>query len=157
MAKTANPLFGAFDYTEVAKMFDPAKFDMEKLTAAFRMPGVDAQAMMDAQRKNIEAMTAANRITVEAAQAIARRQAEILRDNVKVAGDALNAITAAKTVEEKLAKQAEVAKSAYAKSVSDMRELGELGAKSSQEALDVLNARVSEGLEEIGAQIKKAA
>lgn len=157
MAKNANPFFGAFDYVEFAKMFDPAKFDMEKLSTAFKVPGVDAQAVMAAQRKNLEAMTAANRITVEATQAIARRQAEILRDNVKVAGDAVTAMTAAQTLEEKLAAQADVMKSAYAKGMSDLRELSELGQKSSQEAMDVLNARVSEGLEEMGAQIKTAA
>ena len=157
MAKNANPLFGAFDYAEFAKLFDPAKFDFEKVTTAFKMPGVDAQMVLDQQRKNVEAMTRANRIAVEGAQTIARRQAEIMRDSVKVAGDAMSAISAAKTLEDKFAKHAEIVKMAYTKSVADMRELSELTAKSSQEAIDVLNARVSEGLDVFGAQMKKVA
>jgi phasin family protein len=80
-----------------------------------------------------------------------------MRDSMKEVGDAVSAITAAKTVEEKFAKQAEMTKAAYVKSVSDMRELSELQAKSSQEAFEVLNARVAEGLDEFGKQVKKVA
>ena len=90
-------------------------------------------------------------------QTVARRQVEIMRDSMKEAGDAVSAINAAKTVEEKVAKQAEATKAAYLKGVADMRELSELGAKSSQEAFEVLNARVSEGLDEFGKQVNKVA
>lgn len=157
MPKTANPMFGNFDYSDIAKLFDPAKFELDKIAATFKLPGMDTNAILEIQRKNVEAMTAANRIALEGVQTVARRQAEIMRDSMKEVGDAVSAITAAKTVEEKFAKQAEMTKAAYVKSVADMRELSELQAKSSQEAFEVLNARVAEGLDEFGKQVKKVA
>ena len=156
MAKTANPFNSGFDYAEFAKFFDPAKFDFEKLATAFKVPGVDTNAVLEAQRRNVEALTAANKIALECAQSVARRQAELAREAVQDAGEAVTAINGAKTVEERLEKQAQAVKSAYAKSFAGLRELSELGVKSSQEAADVLNARVTEGLDELGKQVKKA-
>ncbi|MDX1400836.1 MAG: phasin family protein [Kiloniellales bacterium] len=157
MAKTANPFNTSFDYAEFAKFFDPAKYDLEKFSEAFKVPAMDASVMMEAQRRNIETLTAVNKIAFEGVQTIARRQVEIARQAVQDAGEAMKAINNAKTFEERVAKQAEVMKSAYAKGVADLRELGELGAKSSQEAAEVLNARVAEGLDELGKTAKKAA
>ena len=157
MAKTTNPFLGGFDFADVAKMFDPAKFDLESLASSFKLPNVDTNVVIEIQRKNLEAVTAANKIALEGAQTIARRQAEIVREAVKGMGDATNAITSAKTVEEKLVKQADFVKAAYAKNVADIRELSELGAKSGREAFEVINSRVTEGLEEFGKQVKKAA
>ncbi len=118
---------------------------------------MDTNLFLEMQRKNVEAFAAANKIALEGVQTVARRQVEIMRDSMKEAGDAVSAINAAKTVEEKVAKQAEATKAAYLKGVADMRELSELGAKSGQEAFEVLNARVTEGLDEFGKQVKKVA
>ena len=149
MAKTTKP---AFDPAEFNKYFD-----VQKAFEAFKVPSFDTDAVVEAQRRNVEVLTAFNKIVFEGAQTVAQRQAEIMRDLVKEATDAANAITAATTVEEKLAKQAELAKAAYTKSFADARELTQLGAKSGQEAVELLNARVVEGIDEIGAQFKKTA
>ena len=155
MAKTANPFNTGFDYTGFAKFFDPAKFDFEQFASAFKVPSVDTNIVLEAQRRNVEAFTAANKIALEAVQTVARRQAEFAREVMQEAGEAVTAINGAKTVEERMAKQAEAVKSAYTKSFDGFRELSELGAKSSQEAADVLNARVAEGLDELGKQVKQ--
>ncbi len=157
MTKTANSPFGTFDYGEFVKLFDPARFELDKMATSFNVPGVDTNVFFEMQRKNVEALTAFNKIALEGVQTVARRQAEIMRDGMKEASDAVSAITAAKTVEEKMAKQAEMTKAAYVKSIADMRELSELGAKSSQEAFEVLNSCVTEGLDEFGKKIKKVA
>ena len=39
---------------------DMGKFDMTKLFSDVKIPGFDMKAAMDAQRKNIEALNAAN-------------------------------------------------------------------------------------------------
>lgn len=39
---------------------DFSKFDFSKTMGDLKIPGFDVQAIMDAQRKNIEALTAAN-------------------------------------------------------------------------------------------------
>jgi hypothetical protein len=54
-------------------------FDFTKLMSQFRLPGVDFGALVDRERKNIEALAEANRIAFEGWQSLVRRQAEILR------------------------------------------------------------------------------
>lgn len=68
-----NP-FAAMDFSK----FDLGKFDVTKMLGDVKIPGFDMQAVMDAQRKNIEALTAANQTAVQGMQAGAQQQAEIL-------------------------------------------------------------------------------
>ena len=58
-------------------------FDFTKLMSQFRLPGVDFAALVDRERKNIEALAEANRIAFEGWQRLVRRQAEILQETMK--------------------------------------------------------------------------
>jgi hypothetical protein len=55
-------------------------FDFTKLMKDFKLPGVDLATIMDREKKNIEALTEANRVAFESWQALVQRQAEILQD-----------------------------------------------------------------------------
>ena len=61
------------------------EMDVTKLMGEFKVPGVDLDKMADAQRKNVEALTSANQLAAEGFQAVARRQAEILRQTLETA------------------------------------------------------------------------
>src|SRR4051812_20680984 len=64
-------------------------FDFTKLMSQFRLPGVDFAALVDRERKNIEALAKANRIAFEGWQRLVRRQAEMLQETMeKVVADA---------------------------------------------------------------------
>jgi phasin family protein len=130
--------------------------DFTKLLGDFKVPGVDVEAILSSQRKNIEAVTAANQLAIEGLQAVIRRQAEIVRASLEEAGSYVNQVAAAGTPEEKATKQAELLKVAFEKSLSNVKELAELVAKSNTEAADVLSKRVSESLEEVKTAITKA-
>ncbi len=140
--KTSNPFLE----------FDPSKF-----LGDFKLPGVDVEAILSSQRKNIEALTAANQLAAEGFQAVLRRQAEILRSSVEEASGYVNDVLTAGTPEAKAAKQAELVKAAFEKSLANARELAELIAKSNTEAADVLSKRVSESLEELKTAVAKVA
>lgn len=130
--------------------WDFAKFtDFTKLTEQFKVPGVDAGILLESQRKNIETITAANRVAYEGAQAIAQRQVEIVREGMTEAAKAARELSVASTPQDQLAKQAELVKETYETSVANLRELAEMNAKSSAEVIDLFNKRVSEGLEEV--------
>lgn len=132
------------------------EFDVSKVLGDFKVPGVDVDAILASQRKNIEAVTAANQLAIEGLQAVLRRQAEIVRSSVEEAGTYVNQVVAAGSPEEKAAKQAELVKLAFEKSLANIKELAELVAKSNTEAADVLSKRVSESLDEVKAAIAKA-
>ena len=48
----------------------------------FKIPGVDLGAVVEARRKDIEALTQANQQAYQGMQALAQRQAEILKETM---------------------------------------------------------------------------
>ena len=163
MAKTGNPFFnGGFGNADLSAWFDPSKFDFSKydfskMNTPFQLPTVDSSEIVKIQQRNLEVLTAANRIAFEGARALLERQVEIARETMSQAAEAVTEISAGTTVEERVAKQAEVAKSVYEKGITNLRELTELSTKSSREAADLLNSRVAESIEEVVTQLNKAA
>jgi phasin family protein len=136
---------------------DVSKFtDVSKLISEFKLPGVDVESALASQQKNIQALTAANQLAFEGFQAIARRQSEILRQSIEQTTAIVTELLAAGSPEDKVAKQAELVKSAFEKALANTRELAELVTKSNSEAADVINKRVSESLEELKAAVAKA-
>lgn len=123
--------------------------DLGKAFAGFTFPGFDVESVVAAQRRNLEALTQANQLAVEGVQAVARRQVEIARQAVDEAQAALREWTQPGAPEDRLAKNAELAKQAFDKGIANARELAELVAKANTEAFNVIHKRVAESLEEI--------
>jgi phasin family protein len=123
--------------------------DVSKMMADMKVPGVDMDALMQSQRKNIEALTAANKLAFEGMQAVATRQTEILRQTMDELSKMMQEMMAAGTPEDRMAKQADLTKAAFEKSLANMKEIAEMIAKSNSEAADVITQRVSATLEEI--------
>jgi phasin family protein len=111
---------------------------------------------MAAQRKNIEALTTANKLAVEGMQAIAKRQSEILAQAMAEVSNVTQQLSgAASNPQEATAKQAEVAKQAFEKALANMRELAEMINKANTDAFAVINKRVAESLEELKGLVAK--
>ena len=111
---------------------------------------VDFNQIFSTQRRNIEAFSAANQAVVEGAQAVSRRGAEVMRDNVESALKASKDMMTGGSPEASLSKQADYTRSFFETTLSNLREMGEMITKSSFEAFDVLNRRAAESMEEIG-------
>ncbi len=135
-----NP-FGDFDFTKM--------MDASKLIGDFKVPGVDVEAVVASQRRNLEALSQANQLAVEGMQAVARRQAEIFRQMMEEASQAMKDIMAAGSPEDKAGRQTELVKEAFKRAISNMRELAEMVSKSQTEAFDVINKRVTDSLDEL--------
>ena len=160
MAEMPNP-FKDFDPTKMFKDFDPSKmFDISKLASEFKlngMNGVDVQAVVSAQKKNVEALTAANQLAAEGFQALAKRQTEIIRQSVEATTAAMRDLIGQGSPEEKAARQTEFAQEAFQRAIAHSRELADMVQKAQSEALDVINRRVNESLEELKGMIRKRA
>jgi phasin family protein len=109
----------------------------------------DFNQIFSTQRRNIEALSAANQVVVEGFQAAFRRQAEVQRDNVEEALKASRTMFQAGSPENSLTRQAECARTILENNFNTLREVTETITKSSFEAFDVLNKRATESLEEI--------
>lgn len=131
-------------------------FDMMKVLGEFRMPAMpDMDALAAAQRRNIEALSTANRVALEGAQAVARRHMEIMQASVAEMTEAMKALSTADAPQDKAAKQAALAKSTYEKAVSNLQEIADLIQKSNSEALSVLNRRFAEAMDEVKGLVGK--
>ncbi|MGO8916312.1 MAG: phasin family protein [Stellaceae bacterium] len=131
--------------------------DMMELFGAFRVPGLDLEGVVAAQRKNLEALTQANQLAVEGVQSLARRQVEIARQAMDEASAVLRDWTAPATPEERMAKNAELANQAFEKNVAIARELAELATKAGTDVFSVFARRLSAGFDEVRLYAKKQA
>src|SRR5690348_7862510 len=111
--------------------------DPRKMLGDFKMSGVDMEQLAASQRRNLEALTAANQLAVEGIQAVARRQSEILRQMMEEALHAVRDVMSAGSPEDKATRQTELMKEAFTRAISNMRELAEMVSKSQGEAFDV--------------------
>lgn len=132
--KASNPLFD---------------IDVTKYMAQFKVPTFDTDALMASYRKNVEALTAANQCALEGVGALVRRQSEIAREAVESYSRAVGDLMAEGSVEEKAARQADLARQAYERAVANARELGDMVAKTSNEAFGLLNDRIRESFGEV--------
>ena len=94
-------------------------------------PPSSPAALVDRERKNIEALAKANRIAFEGWQRLVRRQAETLQETMKkVVADAGQ--------EDAKKKRADLAKEGFEKALANVRELAEITTQSQKEAFDVV-------------------
>jgi len=125
------------------------EFDVSKAFSAFAVPGFNVAALMAAQRKNIEAFTQANQLAMEGVQALARRQVELTREALDEAPDFFRELSQPGAPQDKLAKNAELAKTSFEKGLAGARELTELFAKANTEAFNVIAKRMTESFSEM--------
>jgi phasin family protein len=131
--------------------------DMMRAFAEFRLPGMpDMQAFADAQRRNFEAMSHANKVALEGAQAVARRNMEVIQQAMSEMAAAVEHLTSDGAPAEKAAKQAEAMKAGYERAVANMREIAELIQRANGEAVEVLNRRFAEAMEEVRGMMAKS-
>ena len=128
----------------------PPDFTKSDFTKLF-----DVKALLDIQRKNIEALSEANKLAFEGFQSAGQRQAEILSQILADTSSIVKEITAENTPEEKMTRQAELVKNAYEKSVTNWRELADIIGQSGKDATDIINDRVNSSLTELKSALKK--
>ena len=97
--------------------------DINQLLAQFKVPGVDVNALMEARRKDIEAVVAANRHAYEGMQQLAQRQTEMLKEALAEWQAAAKDMMSAQSPAAGTTKQVELGKQAVAKALENMREL----------------------------------
>jgi phasin family protein len=135
----------------------PFDIDLTEMFARMKPPFMpDMQALVAAQRRNLEALTEANKLALEGAQAVARRNLEIMQQTMAELAESMQAIASPEAPSAKAAKQAEMVKKTYERAVTNMKELGEMIQHANAEAVKVLNQRFTEAVEEVKSLAQKA-
>jgi len=132
-----------------ASDFNPFR-DLTNTFEQFKLPGVDMTSFVDARRKDVEALVAANKIAYEALQALARTQSDMLAQAMQGMQESAKGMLArgetgaAKAAD--MAKHAESAQNAWQKMLADMQALAEMVQKAQKDAMAGLTARATENL-----------
>ena len=132
MAKDSNP-FG----------------DVTKMIEQFKVPGVDMSAIMEARRKDIEALVQANKAAYESMQAMAHKQTEMLTQAMQDIQAAVKEAASTKGGLPDPKKQAELARDAWKKTLADMKDLADMARKSQSDAMAGLTQRAAQSIEEL--------
>jgi phasin family protein len=129
-----------------------------RLLSEYRLPAMpDVESLAAAQRRNFEALSAANRVALEGAQAVAKRHMEILQQSMAELTEAVrSASSTTGSAKEKAASQADLVKATYGRAVTNMQEISDLIQKSNGEAVSVLNRRFAEAMDEVKTLMGKA-
>ena len=114
-----------------------------------KIPFFNFEALMAAQRKNIEAMTSINQAAFEGALSLMQSQAELLSQSFSEGTNLVQAIMTCKTPEEKAIRQAEASKAAVDKCLANARDITETLTKCNTQAMETVSNRLSEGLQEL--------
>ena len=142
-----------FDAEKLADMFKMP--DMGKMFEGFKMPGFDASAMMDSQKKNMEALMAANQAAIAGYQDFFKKQMAIFEETMAAAQAQISSLGDSMSPDG-AAKQAELYKVAFEKALANMTELAEAAKKANEEAFAIVSARVQESIAELQAMAPKA-
>ncbi len=130
--------------------------DFTKLFGDMKLPKVpDMEVFLAANRRNMETLTAANKVAMEGAQAVARRHMEIMQQSMTELTEAMKSLASVEAPQDRAAKQADMLKQAYQRAVTHMNEMRDLIQHSNAEALELLNKRFAEAMDEVKSLAEK--
>jgi len=151
--QTNNP----FDFSSLFSNYDPQAFlkQIQSGFSAYQIPNLDTPALIESQKKNVEALIAANQAAVTGTQELLRKQGEMLQQAMTDATEAATALAGSSSPQALAEKQTELVQAAFEKALANSTELSELVKNNQDEISNRVNQRVSEGLQEIKETINK--
>jgi phasin family protein len=153
--QAANPF--AVDPSKMFEQFDPNKVmgEFTKAFSEFKIPGVDNNLIVESQRKNLEALAAANKLAVEGMQSVFQRQAEIMNTAMQEMQSVFKDLGTTGEPQDKIAEQTDLVKTAVEKALENMKELAAMAGQTNSQAFETIHARFTESLDEVKAEVLK--
>lgn len=140
------------EMARVMTAFDPAGM-MDRVTKMMDLssvPGVDMAAVLASQKKNMEAIGEANRLALSGMQAVTTRQAQMLQEAMGETARAAGALASGGVSPGAATGQVELVKAAFERSLTNMRELAEMVARTNEEVTRTINERIADAVDELG-------
>ena len=119
--------------------------DVMKMMEQFKLPGVDMTAIAEARRKDVEALVQANNAVYESMQSIGRKQFEMMTQAMQAMQEAASGAMGGADA----ARQTQLARQTFEKTLADMKEIAEMAARSQNEAMALITRRAGEHMQEL--------
>jgi len=123
--------------------------EFAKAFGEFPVPSFKFDSLLAYHRKNFEAFTRAGLAAASGLQAVAKRQGEIFKASVDEATRVTQELMGPASPQEKAQNQALRAKEGLNAALAGAREIADLYAQATTEALDVVGKRVVESIDEV--------
>ena len=126
--------------------------EIGKMVEQFKLPGLTAAAVLEARRKDIEALAEANRIALAGAHDLAQKQGAILQKTLQdIQSLVREGQAAGSSLAQSPAQVGDLMQKTLHETLASMRDLTELACKSQTEAFGVVSGRVQRSVEELRA------
>ena len=138
-----------FDLAKMAEMIDVADF-----SKMFEMPEVSAlngNALVDGQRKNVEAMIKAQKVASAGYQTMFERQVAMMQDAFTGFQSQIAEMSKAPTATDAATSQVDAARKVYEDAMANLNELAAIAQKANTDAFAVIKDRVEASFGEMKA------
>jgi phasin family protein len=129
---------------------------LKKFGSDLGLPKIDVDKLVDVQRKNIDAIVQAAKITAEGGKSVALKQKELAEAAFRETLKQVKEFKPSGTPQEILAKQTELARKAFDAAIENTREVAELVTKSNTEAMKIIGERMKGSVAEIRASFEQS-
>ena len=136
-----------FDPAKLAEMMKSA--DFTKMFDMTQFKGLDQSALFDAQKKNMDAMVAAQQAAAAGYQDLFEKQVAIFQDTISAAQTQIGEMTSTASPADAAAKQAELSKKSYETALANVNDLTEAAQKANADAFEIVKARVETSVKEL--------
>src|SRR5262245_26353936 len=130
----------------------PASFPFTNVVQApwsyFKLP-VTIETLLEMHRKNAAAWTNASHVAFDALSTLAQRQHDLLKTTADQCSNITRDVMTAPLFTERAAKHADAVRHIYDSSVTGFHDLGDIATRANADAVDILNARLNEGFDEL--------
>ncbi len=142
-----DPKTFSFDAEKMADFF--RNNDFTKALSNMKLPEFDTDAVMAAQKKNMDALVEANKAAAAGYQDLFKKQVAIFEETMAEAQKHMKSLDAGSLDPEKAKAQGELAKAAFDKALGNMHALAESAQKANSDAYEIVSARIRESIGEL--------
>jgi phasin family protein len=114
------------------------------------LPKVDVDQLIDAHRKNLDALDRSAKVAAEGAKSLADKQREILESALTEAAAMARDFKPTGDPQQIVAKQTEFAKKAFESAVQNTRDVAELAKKTTSDATAIIRDKLRDSLSDFG-------
>jgi phasin family protein len=142
-----DPKTFSFDAEKMADFF--RNNDFTKALSNMKLPEFDTDAVMAAQKKNMDALVEANKAAAAGYQDLFKKQVAIFEETMAEAQKHMKSLDASGLDPDKAKAQGELAKAAFDKALGNMQALAESAQKANTDAYEIVSARIRDSLGEL--------
>ncbi|MCW5752657.1 MAG: phasin family protein [Alphaproteobacteria bacterium] len=126
-----------------------SELPLDRWIAVLKYRGMDTEALIMAQRRNLQTLSEATDLVARGIKELAAAQANLMREQIDRASEALPGMTRQRTLDEMAREQIDFSRGTMNAAIAGFQELSEMLWQCNRQAVEVLNRSLLEGFESV--------